>query len=44
MKYEFWRYEGRMFDQPDMAVLIVREKGKTAWIAIACTSKHKMRF
>ena len=38
-KYEFWRYEGRLFNRPDMAVLIVREKGKTAWIAIACTDK-----
>jgi len=36
-RYEFWRYEGELFGQPDMVVLIVREKGKTAWTAIACT-------
>jgi len=36
-RYEFWRYEGGLFGQPDMAVVIVREKGKTAWTAIACT-------
>jgi len=37
--YEFWRYEGDLFAQTDMAVLVVRERGRTAWTAIACTDK-----
>lgn len=39
VEYEYWHYKGRLFAQEEMSVVIVRQKGRSAWWFLACTDQ-----